>query len=84
MNTEFVKFKSEVPYSKTIINTNVGGAVPFDWDGTLKIEPDPFFDSTRWIGTLGGEDLHVAHNVPSTQDGHRDRFNSLPNAATTR
>jgi hypothetical protein len=39
----------------------------FDWDATLKIEPDPFFDSTRWIGTVGGRELEIKHRVPSIE-----------------
>jgi hypothetical protein len=72
MKTEFVKFKSDVPYSDTVVNRSPAPS-RFDWDATLKVEPDPFFDSTRWIGTVGGQEIGAALCVPGTKSENAER-----------
>jgi hypothetical protein len=73
MKSSIVHFKNEATSSnKTLTGFAASKASqPFDWDSTLKLKPDPFFDTSRWIRTIGGREI-----VTGTFDQHKTKAKS--------
>jgi hypothetical protein len=55
------------PTSETVVAPDKMVQKQFDWDGTVRLKPDPFFDASRWAATIGGDEKSASQAaVPST------------------
>ncbi|MBZ5616659.1 MAG: hypothetical protein LAO23_21840 [Acidobacteriia bacterium] len=81
MNAKVVIKKATVEANQTLISPADPNAPAFDWKAVIRKKPDPFFDTARWIGTVGGHEVTSGSLLSPSIDGHKERFNSLQSVA---